>query len=89
MAVTAARRVRAAIMAFAAPMVVAAAADRGWLASADYAGFRAVLARRRPPGTAVARAVSGLAEPGVVYLCVPRIPSTALTSRVVPPAVRP
>jgi membrane-associated phospholipid phosphatase len=67
MAVTAARRAGAAIMAFAAPMVVAAAADRGWLASADHAGFRAVLARRSPAGTAMARAVSALAEPGVVY----------------------
>ena len=70
MAVTAAtgpRRVRAAIVAFAAPVVVAAAADRGWLAGLDRAGFRAVLARRCPAGTTVARAVSALAEPGVVY----------------------
>jgi hypothetical protein len=29
------------------------------------------------------------AVPGAAGLCVPRIPSTALTSRVVPPAVRP
>jgi len=65
--VTGPRRVRAAIMAFAAPTVVAAAASRGWGASADQAGFRAVLARRCPAGTAVARAVSAVAEPGVVY----------------------
>jgi len=67
MAVTGPRRVRAAIMAFAAPAVVAAAASRGRLARADQAGFRAVLARRSPAATAVARAVSALAEPGVVY----------------------
>ncbi len=54
-------------MAFAVPMVVAAAAGRGWLASADHAGLRALLARRCPAGTTVARAVSTLAEPGVVY----------------------
>jgi membrane-associated phospholipid phosphatase len=67
MAVNGPRRVRAAIVAFAAPTVVAAAVGRGWLASVDHAGFRAVLARRSPAGTAVARAVSALAEPGVVY----------------------
>jgi hypothetical protein len=47
-ALTRPRRVRAAIIAFAAPTVVAAATDRGWLASVDQAGFRAVLARRCP-----------------------------------------
>ncbi len=67
MAVTGPRRARAAIMAFATPTVVAAAVGRGRLASADDAGFRAVLACRCPAGTAVARAVSALAEPGVVY----------------------
>jgi membrane-associated phospholipid phosphatase len=66
-AVTRPRRVRAAIIAFAAPTLVAAAVGRGGLASADQAGFRAVLAHRRPAGTVVARAVSALAEPGVVY----------------------
>jgi membrane-associated phospholipid phosphatase len=68
MALTGSRRVWAAIMAFAGPVAVAAAADRGWLARADHAGFRAVLASRCPARTAVARAVSALAEPGVVYL---------------------
>jgi membrane-associated phospholipid phosphatase len=68
MALTSSRRVRAAIIAFAGPAAVAAAADRTWLARADYAGFRAVLASRRPARTAIARAVSALAEPGVVYL---------------------
>jgi len=67
MAVTGPRRVRAAVMAFAAPAAVAAAAGRGPVASADHAGFRAVLARRCPAGTAIARAVSALAEPRVVY----------------------
>ena len=33
----------------------------------DQAGFRAVLVRRCPAGTAVARAVSALAEPTVAY----------------------
>jgi hypothetical protein len=64
MALTGPRRVRAAIMAFAGPAAVAVAADRGWLARADRAGFRAVLASRCPAGTAVAQAVSALAEPG-------------------------
>jgi membrane-associated phospholipid phosphatase len=68
MALIAPRRVQAAIMAFAGPVAVAAAADRGWLARAERAGFRAVLASRCPAGTAVARAVSALAEPGAVYL---------------------
>lgn len=67
MAVTGRRRVGGAIMAFGAPAIVAAAVGRGWAASADHAGFRAVLARRCPAGTTVARAVSALAEPGVVY----------------------
>jgi membrane-associated phospholipid phosphatase len=68
MALTGPRRVRAAIVAFAGPVAVAVAADRGWLARADRAGFRAVVASRCPAGTAVAQAVSALAEPGVVYL---------------------
>ncbi len=67
MALTEPRRVMAAIQAFAGPLAVAAAADRGWLARADRAGFRAVLANRCQAGTAVARVVSALAEPGVVY----------------------
>jgi len=65
--VTAPRRVCGAVMAFGAPAVVAAAVGRGRLASVDQAGFRAVLARRCPAGTTVARAVSALAEPGVAY----------------------
>lgn len=67
MAVSGPRRVSAAIMAFAAPAAIAGAVGRGWAASADHAGFRAVLERRCPAGTTVARAVSVLAEPGVVY----------------------
>jgi membrane-associated phospholipid phosphatase len=65
--VTGPRRVRAAIMAFAAPVALAAAVGHGWPASVDHAGFRMVLARRCPAGTAIARAVSALAEPGVIY----------------------
>lgn len=61
------QRVRAAVMAFAAPAVVAAAVGRGRLASVDHAGFRAILTRRCPAGITLARAVSALAEPGVVY----------------------
>ena len=64
---TAPRRVCGAVRAFGAPAVVAAAVGRGWAASMDHAGFRAVLVRRCPAGTAVARAVSALAEPGVAY----------------------
>jgi membrane-associated phospholipid phosphatase len=67
MAVTGPRRVRAAIMAFAGPAFVAAAVGRGPLASADQAGFRVVMACRCPAGTVIARAVSALAEPRVVY----------------------
>ncbi len=67
MALTGRRRVGAAIMAFAGPVALAATADRGWLARADHAGFRAVLASRCPAGTVAARALSALAEPGVVY----------------------
>jgi membrane-associated phospholipid phosphatase len=67
MAVTRPRRVCAAIIALAAPAVVAAAAGRGWPASVDHAGFRAVLAHRGPAGTTLARVISMLAEPGVVY----------------------
>jgi membrane-associated phospholipid phosphatase len=70
MAVTAPRRVCGAVMAFGAPAVVAAAVGRGRLASVDHAGFRAVLVRRCPAGTAVARAVSALAEPGVAAAAV-------------------
>jgi membrane-associated phospholipid phosphatase len=67
MAVTAARRVRGAITAFAGPMVAAFAADRGSLAGADRAAYRAVLACRSQAGITIARTVSALAEPGVVY----------------------
>jgi membrane-associated phospholipid phosphatase len=60
-------RVGGAIVAFGAPVVVAATVGRGWAASVDHAGFRAVLACRCPARTTVARTVSALAEPGVVY----------------------
>jgi membrane-associated phospholipid phosphatase len=67
MAMIGSRPVRAAITTFAAPAAVAAAAGRGWLARVDRAGFQMLMARRCPAGTVVARAVSALAEPGVVY----------------------
>ena len=67
MAVTGPPRVGAAIFAFAAPTVVAAAVGRGWPASVDHSGFRAVLALRCPAGITIARVISTLAEPGVVY----------------------
>jgi membrane-associated phospholipid phosphatase len=67
MTMTGTRRGLAAIITFAAPTVVAAAVGRGWLASVDDAGFRAVTKRRGPAATAVARVVSALAEPAVVY----------------------
>jgi membrane-associated phospholipid phosphatase len=67
MAVAPARRIRAAAAAFAGPAAIGWAADHGWLAAADRAGFEAVLARRRGAGTAVARAVTAVAEPALIY----------------------
>src|SRR5579875_928216 len=66
MAVAPARRIRAAAAAFAGPAAIGWAADHGWLAAADRAGFEAVLARRRGAGTAVARAVTAVAEPALI-----------------------
>jgi undecaprenyl-diphosphatase len=67
-AVTAARRVPAAAGAFAMVVVLASAArDGSWLAWADRAAFERVRARRTRPGIAVARAVSALAEPEMIY----------------------
>jgi len=73
MAVTAAwrlvtgRQLTAAAAAFAGVAVLAAAADRGWLAEADRRAFEAVRTRRRPAATRVAHAVSDLAEPAVAF----------------------
>ncbi len=67
MAVPDLRRLPAAAAAFAAVMIVAAAADHGWLADADRRAFEAVRERRGPTAIKVARLVSGLAEPGVAY----------------------
>jgi membrane-associated phospholipid phosphatase len=67
MAVTAARQLVTAAAAFAGVAVLAAAADRGWLADADRRAFEAVRTRRGPATTRIAHAVSALAEPDVVY----------------------
>jgi membrane-associated phospholipid phosphatase len=67
MAVTGAGRTTAAAAAFGAVMVLASSADRGRLADADQRVFEAVRARRGPTAIKVARTVSALAEPAVVY----------------------
>jgi membrane-associated phospholipid phosphatase len=67
MALTAARRITGAIAAFAALAIVASAADDGSLAEADRAVFEAVRVRRDRTGITIARAVSALGEPAVVY----------------------
>jgi membrane-associated phospholipid phosphatase len=67
MAVTAARRAVAAAAAFSAVAALAQASDHGRLAAFDRRAFEAVRAHRRPGPIMVARAVSALAEPRVVY----------------------
>lgn len=67
MAVSRAGRGPAAVAAFAAVACLAFAADRGRLGAADRRLFAAIRARRSPAATSVARKVSGLAEPRVVY----------------------
>lgn len=63
----AAWRVSGAMAAFAAVAVLASAGDGSWLAGADRAVFERIRARRGRTGTAVARAVSALAESAVAY----------------------
>jgi membrane-associated phospholipid phosphatase len=67
MAVTASRQLAAASVAFAAVAALASAADHGWPADADRRAFEAIRERRTENATRVARAVSALAEPTVVY----------------------
>ncbi|MGH3198535.1 MAG: phosphatase PAP2 family protein [Streptosporangiaceae bacterium] len=67
MALTAARRITGATAAFAALVIVASAADNGSLADADRAVFEALRARRDRARTTIARAVSALGEPAVIY----------------------
>jgi len=67
MAVIAARRIHGAVAAFAAAAVLASAAADGWVADADRALFEQVRARRGKTGTVIARRISALAEPAVVY----------------------
>jgi membrane-associated phospholipid phosphatase len=61
------RQLAAASVAFAAVAGLASAADHGWLADADRQVFEAIRERRTETATMVARAVSALAEPAVVY----------------------
>jgi membrane-associated phospholipid phosphatase len=63
MTLIAARRIGGAATAFAAPAILASAAERGWMAGADRALFEAVRERRGRAGTTVARAVSAFGEP--------------------------
>jgi membrane-associated phospholipid phosphatase len=67
MAMIAARRIPSAVAAFAAVAVLASAATGGWVADADRALFEQVRARRGKTGTVIARRISALAEPTVVY----------------------
>ena len=67
MAVTASRQLAGASVAFATVAGLASAADRGWLADADRRTFEAIRERRTETATNVARALSALAEPTVVY----------------------
>jgi membrane-associated phospholipid phosphatase len=67
MALKADRRTAGTAMAFAALAVVVSAGDGGRLADADRALFGVIQAHRGRGGTRVARAVSALAEPAVVY----------------------
>ena len=65
---TVGRRIAEAAAAFAALVIVAAAADRGRLADADRALFETVCAHRGRAGTSAARVISALGEPAVLYL---------------------
>ena len=67
MRVTADRRYAGAAAALAALAAVASVGQNGLLASVDRALFEAVRAHRDPRATAVARILSGFAEPSVIY----------------------
>jgi membrane-associated phospholipid phosphatase len=67
MTVTGSRQRAAASVAFATVAGLASAADRGWLGVADRRAFEAITKRRSETATRVARGVSALAEPHVVY----------------------
>ena len=64
---TASRQLAAAAVVFATVAGLASAADHGSLADTDQRAFEAIRARRTETATRVARAVSALAEPAVVY----------------------
>jgi membrane-associated phospholipid phosphatase len=65
--VTGTRRLLPAAAAYGAVLVLAYSADHGLAAGLDRRAFEAVRARRGPGAVRVARFVSGLAEPHVVY----------------------
>jgi membrane-associated phospholipid phosphatase len=67
MSAPASRQLAAASVAFATVAGLASAADHGWLADADRRAFEVIRERRTETATRVARAVSALAEPAVVY----------------------
>jgi membrane-associated phospholipid phosphatase len=67
MAMTGARRMAVAAAAFAAVAALAPAVESGWLSDVDRRAFEAVRARRGAGAVKVARIVSALAEPEVVY----------------------
>jgi undecaprenyl-diphosphatase len=65
--VTAAKQLRCAAATFAAVVALASAADTNWLAVADRAVLEQFQAHRSRTGTAVARALSSLGEPGLIF----------------------
>jgi membrane-associated phospholipid phosphatase len=66
-AVTGTHRLLRAAAAYGAVLVLAYSADHGLAAGLDRRAFEAVRARRGPGAVKVARFVSGLAEPHIVY----------------------
>ncbi|HTS95593.1 MAG TPA: phosphatase PAP2 family protein [Streptosporangiaceae bacterium] len=60
-----------------------------WLVRADRAAYAALMARRRPAAVAAARAVSGVAEPRVVYPALAAAGLVAARRAGWPQAVRP
>lgn len=64
---TGSRQLAAAAVAFATVAGLASAADHGSLADVDRRAFEVIRERRTEAATRVARAVSALAEPGVMY----------------------
>jgi membrane-associated phospholipid phosphatase len=67
MEMTGSRQLASAAVAFATVAGLASAADHGSLADVDRRAFEVIRERRTEAATRVARAVSALAEPGVMY----------------------